>query len=422
MEDAVAVVAEQLFGDVIDPRELSDFISKMNDQSEMHVNQDLSGSAKKAHKRKNVVNAVGQGLNALAIGAGGHALLMAGRDERLANSTNPAAKVLAAPYKAWSGTRAGKAIGPKSNFGRKYAIPLAAGAIGLHSAELVGDSIAARALRDQRKQNNAKSLTAVSTAAVKNSNAKQDAVQDIAIKKALEQIVDARKRGIITTDTAIMMSSELVSKVSSLMNPDAKAIHEEAKALVPMATDAPAKMGLKPLAKTKPVGTKAMKGTRPAVPNRVPEPVQDKTAFGKADAPDLVWNGSIQKMDVEKRQVFGYCTVTHVNGEEVIDRQGDYIPLDEIEKAAYTYVIDSRKGGDMHARDGEVPLQTSDMIESFVVTGEKLQTMGLDENAIPHGWWVGFKVNDDKQWEMVKSGERSGLSIHGSGKRVEKSL
>jgi hypothetical protein len=422
MEDAVAVVAEQLFGDAIDPRELSDFISKMNDQSEMHVNQDLSGSAKKAHKRKQAVNAVGQGLNALAIGAGGHALLMAGRDERLANSKNPVARTLAAPYKKWSGTRAGKAIGPKSNFGRKYAIPLAAGAIGLHTAELVGDSIAARALKEQRKQNNSKALTAVSDAAAKKSAAKQDAVQDIAIKKALEQIVDARRRGVITTDTAISMSSELVSKVSSSMNPDAKSIHEEAKALVPMATDGKNKMGLKPLAKTKPVGAKPMKGTVPAVPNRVPEPAAEKSGFAKGDTPDLVWNGSIEKMDMDKRQVFGYCTVTHVNGEPVVDRQGDYVPLDEIEKAAYTYVVNSRKGGDMHARDGELPLQTSDMVESFVVTPEKLRTMGLDENAIPHGWWVGFKVNDDKQWEMVKNGERTAFSIHGNGRRVEKSL
>jgi hypothetical protein len=410
MEDAIAVVAEQVFGDAVDPRELSDFISKMNDASEMHVNQDLSGSAKKAHKRKQIVNTVGQGLNALAIGAGGHALLMAGRDERLANSKNPAAKVLAAPYKAWSGTRAGKAIGPKSNFGRKYAVPLAAGAIGLHTAELVGDSIAARALKEQRRQNSQAPVSAVATAAAKKSKAKQDAVQDIAVKKALDEIVDARRRGIINTDTAISMADELVSK----LNGDAKSIHEEAKALVPMPSDKPSGMGLKPMKK------KPLPGTVKAAPNRVPEPVQDK--IDKSDSPDLIWEGSIEKMDTDKRQVFGYCTVTHVNGEPVVDRQGDYVPLDEIEKAAYTYVVNSRKGGDMHARDGELPLQTSDMVESFVVTPEKLRTMGLDENAIPHGWWVGFKVNDDKQWDLVKKGERTAFSIHGSGKRVEKSL
>lgn len=108
-----------------------------------------------------------------------------------------------------------------------------------------------------------------------------------------------------------------------------------------------------------------------------------------------------------------------MNGEEVVDRQGDYIPLTEVEKSAYNYVIHSRKGGDMHKRDGEVPLHTSDLIESFVVTPEKLEKLGLDENAIPHGWWVGFKVNDDQQWEDVKKGERAHFSIHGKGKRKE---
>ena len=52
------------------------------------------------------------------------------------------------------------------------------------------------------------------------------------------------------------------------------------------------------------------------------------------------------------------------------------------------------------------------------VTPEKLEKMGLADDALPHGWWVGFKVNDDAQWERVKKSERTGFSIHGSGKRV----
>lgn len=139
----------------------------------------------------------------------------------------------------------------------------------------------------------------------------------------------------------------------------------------------------------------------------------------KNDEFDTTWEGEISKVDEDKRQVFGWCSLTKVDGEDVVDRQGDYIPLTEVEKSAYNYVIHSRKGGDMHKRDGEVPLHTSDLIESFVVTPEKLEKLGLDENAIPHGWWVGFKVNDDKQWEDVKKGDRAHFSIHGKGKRKE---
>ncbi len=140
------------------------------------------------------------------------------------------------------------------------------------------------------------------------------------------------------------------------------------------------------------------------------------------DSNDLEWSGEFSKVDSEKRQVFGWCSLNKVDGEEIIDRQGDYIPLDEIEKSAYNYVIHSRKGGDMHKRDGEQPLQTSDLIESFVVTPEKLEQLGLESDAVPHGWWVGFKVNDDDQWEAVKKGDRRHFSIHGKGKRIEKSM
>lgn len=141
-----------------------------------------------------------------------------------------------------------------------------------------------------------------------------------------------------------------------------------------------------------------------------------------SDEDDLMWEGEIKKFDNDKKQVFGWCSLTTVNGEPVVDRQGDYIPLEEVEKSAYDYVVSSRKGGDMHRRVGEEPLHTSDMIESFVVTPEKLEKMGLPEDAMPHGWWVGFKVNDDEQWENVKKNQRGFFSIHGKGRRVEKMM
>ena len=144
------------------------------------------------------------------------------------------------------------------------------------------------------------------------------------------------------------------------------------------------------------------------------------TSFGKSV--DTTWSGEISKVDGDKRQVFGWCSLSEVDGEPVVDLQGDYVPIDAIESSAYKYVLTSRKGGDMHERDGEVPLHTSDLIESFVVTPDKLEKMGLPGDSLPLGWWVGFKVNDDKQWDMVKKNERTGFSIHGKGSRVEKVL
>ena len=143
----------------------------------------------------------------------------------------------------------------------------------------------------------------------------------------------------------------------------------------------------------------------------------------------VTWTGEIAKVDADHRQVFGWASVSEIGGKPVVDLQGDIVPIEETEKAAYRYVIESRKGGDMHRRVSkgyDEPLHTSDLIESFVVTGEKLEKMGLAPDALPHGWWVGFHVNDDAQWNLVKSGHRAGFSIHGKGVRtpvgVSKSL
>lgn len=142
-------------------------------------------------------------------------------------------------------------------------------------------------------------------------------------------------------------------------------------------------------------------------------------------ADDVEWRATISKVNTDKRLVFGWCSISKVNGQEVYDLQGDYVPIETTEDAAYRYMLHSRKGGDMHRRVTkhafgvkDEPLHTADLVESIVVTKEKLDAWGLTEEQLPLGWWVGFKVNDDAQWADVKAGKRPAFSIHGSGVRV----
>lgn len=125
----------------------------------------------------------------------------------------------------------------------------------------------------------------------------------------------------------------------------------------------------------------------------------------------------IAKTDTDKRQVFGWASISKKDGVTVLDHQGDTIETDELERAAYDYMLRSRKGGHEHQKTHEGPLHVADVIESFVITDEKKKAMGLPDST-PEGWWVGMKVNDDKVWELAKSGELAGFSIHGSGRRV----
>lgn len=146
---------------------------------------------------------------------------------------------------------------------------------------------------------------------------------------------------------------------------------------------------------------------------RLKNQAEDRFTF-KAD-------GKVSKADEEKRQVYGWVSVTEVDGQPVVDRQGDYVHIDVIEKAAHDYMANSRKGGDMHVRVGDAPKHVSDLIESFVVTDEKKKILGLPEDT-PTGWWAGFQIHDEPTWDLVKKGDRPMFSIHGSGRRVEKTL
>lgn len=124
--------------------------------------------------------------------------------------------------------------------------------------------------------------------------------------------------------------------------------------------------------------------------------------------------GTIVKVDKEKRLVFGWASVIKdTQGKVLLDRQDDFIDSeDELEKAAYEYVLKSRDGGEMHIRKG-----VSTMVESVVLSKEKQAALGIPAGTIPVGWWVGFKVNDERVWGEVKKGGYVGFSVHGTGKR-----
>lgn len=132
---------------------------------------------------------------------------------------------------------------------------------------------------------------------------------------------------------------------------------------------------------------------------------------------DLYAEGTFSKFDEDKRLAFGWASVIKKDGMDVVDRQGDWIHPEDLEDAAYRYVLSSRIGGDMHKRAGDNPHHVSDLVESIVFTDEKIAKLGLPDD-FPRGWWVGFKVHDEETWQQVKKGGRTGFSIHGRGKRT----
>lgn len=122
---------------------------------------------------------------------------------------------------------------------------------------------------------------------------------------------------------------------------------------------------------------------------------------------------TIVKSDSDRRLVFGWANIAvRVDGEPVVDWQQDVIDPNELESAAYQYVAEFGTAGEMHKRGG-----VGRVIESMVFTKEKAMALGIPENMLPEGWWIGFQITDDAVWEKVKNGEYQMFSIEGSAVR-----
>lgn len=123
----------------------------------------------------------------------------------------------------------------------------------------------------------------------------------------------------------------------------------------------------------------------------------------------------IMKSDDERMLAFGWASVSmRVDGELIEDWQGDVIEPADLEDAAYEYVMLYREGGEMHERGGVAVL-----VESVVLTQEKMAAMGIPADTLPVGWWIGFKVLDEEVWGKVKDGTYPMFSIEGEAERVK---
>ncbi len=143
----------------------------------------------------------------------------------------------------------------------------------------------------------------------------------------------------------------------------------------------------------------------------------EKSVSTNPEEPEGVLKGrfKVMKSDDEKMLAFGWASVSmRVDGEVIEDWQKDIVEPEDLENAAYEFVLLYREGGEMHERGGAAVL-----IESVVFTEEKMRAMGIPAGTLPIGWWIGFKVLDKDVWEKVKDGTYQMFSIEGEAERVK---
>lgn len=130
----------------------------------------------------------------------------------------------------------------------------------------------------------------------------------------------------------------------------------------------------------------------------------------------------ISKRDDDRRLVFGFAKFSEDpdnRGYLLIDKQGDVITPDDLENSAYSYVLDSRDAGEMHITKGAASL-----VESVMITPEKLAAWGLPEDSVPIGWWTGYHVHEVEKgtpdpWDKIVKGEYTAFSVEGVAVREE---
>jgi hypothetical protein len=117
--------------------------------------------------------------------------------------------------------------------------------------------------------------------------------------------------------------------------------------------------------------------------------------------------GEIAKLDRSRRMAFGWAA-TSPDGESIVLDGGEAISLDELEQSAYRLMQNQPKG------DGS-------MIESFVMTKEKREVLGLPASS-RLGWWVGLQFAPGESWDAILKGITRTFRVRGKGLKTSPSL
>jgi hypothetical protein len=120
----------------------------------------------------------------------------------------------------------------------------------------------------------------------------------------------------------------------------------------------------------------------------------------------------IIKLDEEQRIVWGWASVTSLNGEPIVDRQGDVIEPRVLEKAATEFMLGARNGLTMHKGT-----PTTTIVHSMLFTDDVKKAFGIESPY--EGWLIAVKVHCEDTWNAVKQGQFKGFSIGGRAIRED---
>ena len=122
--------------------------------------------------------------------------------------------------------------------------------------------------------------------------------------------------------------------------------------------------------------------------------------------------------DDENNLIFGWGYVAiEKDGKQVTDHSEEFVDeetLKDLEIATYGFNIGSRKSG-----FGHKGLAKGYLAESMFFTKEKLEVLGLSEDALPQGAWLGVWFPNNEDYAKIKKMKSPMFSMEGSAIKEE---
>ena len=119
-----------------------------------------------------------------------------------------------------------------------------------------------------------------------------------------------------------------------------------------------------------------------------------------------------QKADATGRFVRGWALVAEMDGNPIIDWQGDRVSMTDLRKAAHMFITDARVAKAMH--DGD---QIGEVVESVIVDDEFVKSLGVTDTR--RGWFIGMRIDNEAVQKRIRTGELKMFSIGGRGTRLK---
>lgn len=117
------------------------------------------------------------------------------------------------------------------------------------------------------------------------------------------------------------------------------------------------------------------------------------------------------KADREAHVITAWAMISeNTAGETVVDKQGHSITPRQLRKTFHDFIADSRRAGDNHAEDKDATV-----VSCMTFTKEIQEALGIPDGIVPVATLVEIRTRDEELFEKIASGQRTMLSIQGSG-------